>query len=255
MQTTTWTCAIIGAKGGTGKTSSTVNFAHLLTSYDRRVVIVDADPQGSLTRRCGIDRVPDPLSAVPVIIPMHRKAAPGPASEVLLMPGGRRLEHADESQLAAHFTRAKSLGDLVLIDTPPAVGPIVLAAIRAADLVVVPTVPGAESLDGFADMNALAHDDNPTKCVRAVLTLANQVSRVFKWSTRAFDQLYPGVLYESVIPFEMAAAESGTVRMPVTVSAPASRAESAYRRLAHEVFQDLRTGTVQLSATEVAHAR
>lgn len=255
MPKTSSICAIIGAKGGTGKTSSAVNLAHLLSRVGRTVVIVDADPQGSLTRRCGVDRVPDPLTAVPVEVPMAAEDAQFQAGRVVLMPGGRRMEHAVGDDVLHHLSRAQSLGDLVIVDTPPAIGPIVCAAVLMADLVVIPTVPGQESLDGFADMRAVSLERSPATPVRAVLTMANPRSRLCRWSREAFDRYYPGHLFDTIIPFEMAAAESGTLHMPVTLSAPKSRAACAYEHLARELRRSIYWRSAPRRAPKVAHAR
>lgn len=248
------TCAVVGAKGGTTKTSSVAALGHIFALSGFDTVLLDTDPQATLTRRFGAERVADPLSAEPLELPIARRSTSPCAGRLLLLPGGRRLELADELDVGAHILRARGLGAVLLVDTPPTLGPIVRAALRAADLVVVPSTPGRESLDGFSDMLAVAQALDPTRRVRAVLTLANTVSRICRWSRNAFASKYAGSLYDVVLPIEMAAAESGTLVLPVTMSAPRSRTADAYRRLAAAIAQDLAltTATIPAEAGRVA---
>lgn len=234
------TISIVGAKGGTAKSSTAHALAHVFAAAGLDVVLVDADPQGSLTRRLGLERATNPLATDPLaILPVDGGA--GIASQITLFPGGRALEAADEDRFAAHLRRATGLGsDLVLVDTPPALGPIVRAAMSGSDLILVPCCPGAESLDGLADMRAAAHDVRPGVQVRAVMVLAHRRSNILRWTQTTAESLFPDTMYADVtIPFEVAAAEAGTLGMPVTASAPRSRAATAYRELTRRLSADL----------------
>lgn len=233
------TIAIVGAKGGTAKSSSAAALGHLYAAAGLDVLLVDADPQGSLTRRFALRRAATPLAAPPVALTLDGMAED--AGSLSLLPGGRALEAADEHRITAHLERAASLGtDLVLVDTPPALGPIVRAAMARADLVLVPCVPGEESLDGYGDMRTVAHALRPDVRVRAVLVLAHTRSRILRWSAAQLQAAYPDGLYaDIVVPHEMAAAESGTLHLPVTLAAPRSRSAAAYRALARAVAADL----------------
>lgn len=233
--------ALIGAKGGTYKTSTVSSLAHLL-AVDRRVLMVDLDPQGSLTRRSGMDRVANPLESPPVLVGAENG---GMDDHLWLMPGGRALEGASFDELAAHLDGCLDAGfDIVVIDTPPALGPAVLAAAEASDLVVVPAVPGEESLIGYGDMLQVIGNVAPGTPVRALLVQAHMQSNILKWAMVAFAGRYPGALFGPVVPFEMAAAESGSLHVPVTASAPRSRSAEAYRQLASTIVRDLRLPTL-----------
>ena len=231
--------SLIGAKGGTLKTSTVASICHLFAVAGLNVTLLDADPQGTLTRRCGLKRSEYPLSADPQAVRLN--GMPKTAGRIFLLPGGRSLEVADEEGITALIVRARSLGsDLVLVDTPPALGPVVRASIRAADLVVVPLPPGMEGVEGFGDVRAVAGSVAPETPVRAFIALAHLRSRILRWTLGNFHRTFPGVLYDDVVvPFEMAAVEARSLSLPVSASKPLSRSAGAYRALARAVAQDL----------------
>jgi cellulose biosynthesis protein BcsQ len=129
---------------------------------------------------------------------------------------------------------------VVLIDTPPTLGPIVRMAMKRSDLILVPCIPGQECLDGFADIRTTAATLSPDPAMRAFLVLTRDWYRICKWSQRAFADAFPGVLYpDVVVPIEVAAAEAGSLHQAVTASAPTSRTARAYRKLARSVATDV----------------
>ncbi len=231
--------SIIGAKGGTLKTSSAHALAHAITGSGVDVVLVDADPQASLTRRCGLERLADPLATDPVTIDAEETS--GGRGRLVLLPGGRALEAADEARIAAHLRRAASLGGaVVIVDTPPALGPIVSAAMAMSHAILIPCTPGADSLDGLTDMVTAARGLNPGALVRAILVLVHRRSRILRWTQAAAERVLPGTVYpDLVVPYEVAGAEAGTLCLPVTASAPRSRTAAAYRSLARRLLTDL----------------
>lgn len=224
------TVAVIGAKGGTTKTATAAALGHLFAQAGWSTLLVDLDPQGSLTRRFGRDRAADPLSAELDDLDLGDL----PAGQLRLMHGGRSLEGRSEEAIMAHLARPEAMGaDVVVVDTPPALGPIVHAAFARADYILVPCVPGAESLDGFDDVQTAARVAGAGCAPRAVLSLTRPRTNVVRWTREAFTARLPGTLLEEVeIPHEVAAAEAAILRLPVTASAPESRSAAAYQRLA-----------------------
>jgi chromosome partitioning protein len=219
--------SVVGAKGGTLKSSTVAALADLASAAAWRVVMVDGDPQSDLTSRSGFARVADPLGAEPVVV-----AGGEEGGGIRLLRGGRSLEAADLAAAAGHLARAAALGaDLVLVDTPPALGPLTTAAIRASDLVLVPAVPGKESLEHIHDVLAVARVSGDP-AVRVVLTLAHRRSQLVRWMREEVDALYPGLRLEPVLPFEVAAGEAALYERPVTAYAPRSHNAAAYRALA-----------------------
>lgn len=230
--------SLVGAKGGTLKTASVAAIAHLCAKGGRSVMMVDVDPQADLTSRSGYPRVADPFCEDPVdvLFPGSREGS----LPLRLMRGGRSMEGADLSATSRHIARAGMFGaDLVVVDTPPALGPITTAAIRHSDLVLVPAVPGKESLERINDVLGVvaAHSTSP---VRVLITLAVRRSNLLRWMQGAVDEHYPGIRLEPVVSVEMAAGEAALYEAPVTLFAPRSSNAAAFRAVTDEVMGMLR---------------
>ena len=230
--------SLIGAKGGTLKTASVAALGHLTATTGARVVMVDGDPQADLTSRTGFGRVNDPLAAEPVRVRYEGQ----PDLELWLLRGGRSMEGADFEAMRAHIARAAQRADLVLVDTPPALGPVTTAALREASLVIVPAVPGRESLERLHDVLSIAEQQSPAPPVRVLITQAHLQSNLFLWMKDQLDTMYPGRRMSPVVPFEMAPAEAALFELPVTLSAPRSKGSLAYCQIAAEVIDYFRLG-------------
>lgn len=229
--------SFIGAKGGTLKTASTAAVAHVIAKAGLRVVMADMDPQADLTSRSGFTRVADPITADPVQVQYEGE----PALDLWLLRGGRSMEGADLDTARRHLARAAALGaDLVVVDTPPALGPLTTAAVRDASFVIIPAMPGKESLERTHDVMTLAGLHPPAPPIRVLLTLAHLQSNLFGWMRDQLDEHYPGTRMTPVVPYEMPAGESALFEVPVTVSAPRSRSARAYCDVAAEVLGRLR---------------
>lgn len=241
--------SFIGAKGGTLKTASTAAVAHVLAQAGLRVVMVDLDPQGDLTSRSSFSRVADPLTAEPVLVRYEGE----PELPLWLLRGGRSMEAADAEAVHRHLARADALDpDIVVIDTPPALGPATRAAAAAAAFVVIPSEPGKESLIRAHDVISIATEGGRSPIIRILLTKANTQTNLYRWMVDNVDELYPKLRSKHVVPHETAAAESAVFDRPVTVSAPRSRSAQAYCDVAAEVIGRLGIEARTVAAGAVA---
>lgn len=225
--------SFIGAKGGTLKTASAAAVAHVIAKAGVRVLMVDLDPQGDLTTRSGFSRVADPLAAEVVRVRYDGE----PELPLWLLRGGRSMEAADYAAVMAHLARAGAADpDLIVVDTPPALGPATRAAAAAAAYVLIPSEPGKESLMRAHDVITIARDGGREPIIRLLLTKANQQTNLYRWMVENVDALYPALRSPHVIPHETAAAESAIFDRPVTVSAPRSRSAAAYCDVAADIL-------------------
>jgi chromosome partitioning protein len=154
-------------KGGTGKTTSSVNAADGLAKLGRRTLLIDLDQQASATRHLGVDpetqnpnlyhvfmgQVPAHLAVHPTpfgfdLIPAHSLLA---AIEEAMEPGDELLFKAAIQGLLPDY-------DYVILDTPPGKGVLSISDLAAADQVVVPLQAERPALDGTADVLRFIQD-------------------------------------------------------------------------------------------------
>src|SRR5437764_10016021 len=147
-------------KGGTGKTTSTVNTAAALARKGKRVLVVDLDQQASATRYLDLDPEASPnlydvftgTKSAALAIRHSRLNIDVLASHVLLAAIEEALEPGDELKLSAMLTPLKGDYDFILIDTPPGKAMLAFNGLAAADLIVIPASAERMAVDGVGDL-------------------------------------------------------------------------------------------------------
>src|SRR5882757_2354741 len=147
-------------KGGTGKTTSTVNTAAALARKGKKVLVVDLDQQASATRYLDLDPEASPnlydvftgTKSAALAIRRSRLNIDVLTSHVLLAAIEAALEPGDETKLAALLTPLKGDYDFILIDTPPGKAMLAFNGLAAADLIIVPASAERMAVDGVADL-------------------------------------------------------------------------------------------------------
>jgi chromosome partitioning protein len=239
--------AVANQKGGVGKTATALGIAICLARRDRRVLVVDCDPQATLTRQAGIDTGWLQLSLVDVLAGRAAAAdavihdiAPG----VSVLPAARELAGV-EMALVAELGRERFLGDALdpirgrfeqlVIDTPPNLGLLTVNALVSADLVLAPVSAEDEAaVQGLAELRStLVQLD---RLIGAKRELAAILTR---WAPRrvlgmaiadAVAEL--GVPILARVPARAAVGHAAAHRVPLAVTAPDGAVSLAYARLA-----------------------
>jgi chromosome partitioning protein len=147
-------------KGGTGKTTTSVNTAAALAHQGKKVLLVDLDQQASATRYLGLDPEQSPnlyevftgAKQAPLAVRRTRFGVDVLASHVLMAAIEEALEPGDELKLAEFLTPLKPSYDFILIDTPPGKAMLAFNGLAAADLIVIPASAERMAVDGVADL-------------------------------------------------------------------------------------------------------
>jgi chromosome partitioning protein len=155
--------SIINQKGGTGKTTTTVNLSAGLAYQGYRTLVVDMDPQGHTTIGLGVEPDPGQASMVEVLTVPRKKITevmvetyvPG----LYLAPSHIRLAMAAEQAYTRVFREtilAQSLEgadfDFILIDCPPSLGVLTTNSLYSSNFILIPCQISRYSLDGLADL-------------------------------------------------------------------------------------------------------
>jgi chromosome partitioning protein len=243
--------AVANQKGGVGKTTTTVNLAAALASLGQKTLVVDLDQQCNATVGLGLDRNVRPstyevLAGEATLAGAARVAGP---QNLWIVPASRDLAGAVvELPQTDHpnFRLRQQLGslreqfDVVLMDCPPALGPVTVNALVAADRVIVPVQAEYLALEGLAEfrdtMATVQRELNPDlKLAGIVVTMHDERTRLAQDVERDLREHFHDDVYRNVIPRTVRLAEAPSYGIPIIDYAPASRGAGAYLALANEV--------------------
>ncbi len=215
---------VAAPKGGVGKTTTAVNLTASLADQGLSVALLDLDPQTSATLALG---------ALPRRNLLRAEDVSLTGESFRLVPGGRMIAQAAPGEVSSLIRSAAGLADVLVIDTPPALGAPTMMALRFASLVLVPLEPSPRSLHALAELHKVLQQwafDDP---MRIILSRVRAVRRLTREVTARIAATYPGALYPIVVPEEVRAAEALPVRDRD------SNAARGFQELARAVVRDL----------------
>lgn len=247
--------AIANEKGGVAKTTSVVSLAGALVEMEKRVLVVDLDPQANLTLALGQKPKQGQLSSANILLNSENVSiviTDTSIENLDLIPSNADLGAAERFLPVRqnHDTIFKNaLGNFldyeyIIFDCPPALGAITLNAITAADLLIIPTQ--AEYFSAYAlknMMNAIRQvreQNNPTLIYRVLITMFDKRNRTHR---TLLDQLHAtfgkdGML-STIIDMDTKLRESPIIGIPIMYYVSNSRSAEQYRALAKELTQDV----------------
>lgn len=252
--------AVTNQKGGVGKTTTAVNLGAALTKQSKNILLVDADPQGSLTVSLGVknpDSLDVSLATVMQDVIEDRPFLKGDgiirhAEGMDLMPSNIELSGLEtalfnvmsrESILKNYVNRVKGDYDYVLIDCMPSLGMMTINALTAADSVIIPTQPNFLSAKGmdllFRSIARVRRAINPELKIDGVLmTMVDGRTNNARDVTASLRATVGQKIriFDTEIPHSVRAAECSQLGQSIFAHDPNGKVAEAYERLAEEVM-------------------
>lgn len=254
--------ALVNQKGGTGKTQSTENLGIGLAAEGKKVLLIDLDPQGSLTISLGYprtDEIPVTVKDIMAKVLSEERIEPGEGilhhkEGVDLLPANIELSGMElslvnymsrEKVLKEYVDSVKGNYDYVLIDCMPSLGMLTVNALAAADQLVIPVQAQYLSAKGLEQLlqtvSKVRRQINPKLKIDGILlTMVDNRTNYAKDISNLIRQTYGSKLkvYKTEIPHSVRAAEISAEGKSIYAHDPKGKVADAYRELTKEVLKN-----------------
>jgi len=244
--------AVSNQKGGVGKTTTTVNLATALSALQKKVLIIDLDPQGNATVSLGLQRVIAGKSSYTVLMGNCALQDSYVATQIpylYVLPASQELLGVDlelsGAEKSQFFLKQALLSandfDYIFIDCPPAVGMLTMNALVAATDIIIPIQCEYLALEGVADLlktiEKVRKNFNPFLKIKGiVLTMFDGRSNLSKSVVQDVRSYFGDLAFETIIPRNVRIPEAPSHGKPVMLYDFRSVGAQSYLRLAKEVL-------------------
>lgn len=245
--------SVANQKGGVGKTTTTVNLGTILAKKGKKVLLIDADPQGNATSGLGVekevefstydilvneteikDAIQDTIIKNLKVCPSNINLAGAEVELVSMMSREQRLKEK--------LDMVKDKFDYILIDCPPSLGLITLNSFTASDSVLIPVQCEYYALEGLGQLlNTInlvkKHLNKEIKIEGALLTMYDMRTNLSNQVVKEVKKYFGDKVYKTVIPRNVRLSEAPSYGMPITEYDPRSKGAKSYIKFAKEFLK------------------
>lgn len=246
--------SVLNQKGGVGKTTTAINLATYLSKANKKVLLVDADPQGNATSGIGLDKGALTATLCDVMVSgadVNKVVLPTPFKNLYILPTDARLASSEidissrperEKILQKALSGLSSNFDYIIIDCPPALGLLTINALVASSQVLIPVQAEYYALEGLSQllqvMQQVQKLHNPNlELVGVVVTMHDKRNAL---SRQVYDEVgkhFGDKLFVTVIPRNVRLAEAPSYGQPISEYDKWSKGAKAYKSLAKEIME------------------
>ena len=243
--------SVVNQKGGVGKTTTAVNLAACLGDMDKKVLLMDIDPQGNSTSGFGINKRETTMSSYDILVNNSRVkecTITTKFKNVDIVPSNINLSGADieilekpkrERILKNAIAEINDKYDFILLDCPPSLGLITLNALTASDTFLVPIQAEYYALEGLSQLMSTVRkikiNYNAYIDLEGVLlTMYDGRLSLSKQVTGEIKKFFPRKVYSTVIPRNVRLSEAPSYGEPIIYYDRRSTGAEAYIKFTEE---------------------
>lgn len=246
--------ALSNQKGGVGKTTTCVNMSAYLAKKDKKVLIIDLDPQGNATTGLGFSKSEIKTSVYNTLIdetPVSSVALKTSIENLDILPSNIDLAGAEvelvylkdrERVLRKMLEEVRDFYDYITIDCPPSLGLLTINALAAADTVIIPIQSEYYAMEGLSQlMNTIKlvvkHLNDKLKIEGVVLTMNDNRAIISRQISEEIRKFFGKRVFDTVIPRNIRLAEAPSHGVPIMLHDPRCAGAKAYLTLTDEYLQ------------------